>query len=740
MGKKGKRKKKAQEKNRGRTTPNPVLLQELHNFGRSKDQDYTAEKDKEFLAYVERLKERLGNSQENRYYTQACGLAEQALQLASRGMLAQGANLLSNAWLTHYRATQDMCMHFIFASKTSMTDYFDLLQRMIANEPNHSVTKFTLSFMLMNMVPNQPPEDLIQCLDAALQLVQSPGNPNVKTDTASVLIQKSACCMKLGRRSYALKCLKKASKVARGECEGNSALYMSLCLRQVGIHLPTNVAELNDDIRSLRYLREQVHVENRDYCDICIRLSNLLMCCGDGAPRDEAVALQKQSDESLLQLQQLHGPHDEQTHSEARAVSTAMMVGGLSDDGAFKPVNFVVPPSVAHGTWDGDGQKPGKVSHSHGPEDMCMSCGATGQQLLKCSRCKTVQYCNATCQRDHWQKHKVSCKKLKAQRDRGFAKVPKVSPGQNIDPPYRAKKTVDDILAKADDDASIVTQYKWIKKTLVDPNFVQWFVGLNVDQRKKYVTCFMPDMALCWRDEEHGLLPGLAVDYLCGDQCECVVSGGVQGAISNHGAPSGLLCQMWQKTKRPYKETFEQDLVCAGMLSAAGKFHVGPKDETVLVQRTDGEEDKFLFLTEPGKLSDEMNVLVNDPRCLDIVGGGVFTAAKSRRKMYHSVFLGVIDMYHEHHIQESTPNLMIRSQGCTVCGKELPLYYIGGVNLVCPFSDIGVESRCYVCKGAHWCSDECRLQETPSHSLKCRGEEVIINALRSMMPDKQPVE
>lgn len=49
----------------------------------------------------------------------------------------------------------------------------------------------------------------------------------------------------------------------------------------------------------------------------------------------------------------------------------------------------------------------------------CRACGkppAVGKRLLQCSRCETVSYCNATCQREHWPQHKSMCKQFVQQR------------------------------------------------------------------------------------------------------------------------------------------------------------------------------------------------------------------------------------------------------------------------------------------------------------------------------------
>ena len=45
----------------------------------------------------------------------------------------------------------------------------------------------------------------------------------------------------------------------------------------------------------------------------------------------------------------------------------------------------------------------------------CAACGKGGDDLKGCTACKLVKYCNASCQRVHWPKHKKECKKRAAE-------------------------------------------------------------------------------------------------------------------------------------------------------------------------------------------------------------------------------------------------------------------------------------------------------------------------------------
>ena len=49
----------------------------------------------------------------------------------------------------------------------------------------------------------------------------------------------------------------------------------------------------------------------------------------------------------------------------------------------------------------------------------CASCGRAANngdiKLKTCTACKSVQYCGIKCQREHWSKHKMACKKRAAE-------------------------------------------------------------------------------------------------------------------------------------------------------------------------------------------------------------------------------------------------------------------------------------------------------------------------------------
>ena len=49
----------------------------------------------------------------------------------------------------------------------------------------------------------------------------------------------------------------------------------------------------------------------------------------------------------------------------------------------------------------------------------CGSCGATGNDMLVCARCKTQSYCTRQCQKIHWKLHKPECKPAKSGKGSG---------------------------------------------------------------------------------------------------------------------------------------------------------------------------------------------------------------------------------------------------------------------------------------------------------------------------------
>eukprot|EP01084_Bolivina_argentea_P205153 350534_1 len=51
------------------------------------------------------------------------------------------------------------------------------------------------------------------------------------------------------------------------------------------------------------------------------------------------------------------------------------------------------------------------IASGNSAERKCAYCGILGLNMKLCSRCKSVHYCDAKCQKPHWKEHKKQCKK-----------------------------------------------------------------------------------------------------------------------------------------------------------------------------------------------------------------------------------------------------------------------------------------------------------------------------------------
>ena len=58
---------------------------------------------------------------------------------------------------------------------------------------------------------------------------------------------------------------------------------------------------------------------------------------------------------------------------------------------------------------EGDTVPQGSITVATQHQHVCASCARFFVNMPKCSRCKSVWYCSAECQRTHWPVHKQSC-------------------------------------------------------------------------------------------------------------------------------------------------------------------------------------------------------------------------------------------------------------------------------------------------------------------------------------------
>lgn len=62
-------------------------------------------------------------------------------------------------------------------------------------------------------------------------------------------------------------------------------------------------------------------------------------------------------------------------------------------------------------------------NHACSRPKACAACGSgpapPASRMLTCSRCRVVRYCGKGCQKAHWPHHKLVCRQLTQQRERG---------------------------------------------------------------------------------------------------------------------------------------------------------------------------------------------------------------------------------------------------------------------------------------------------------------------------------
>ena len=89
--------------------------------------------------------------------------------------------------------------------------------------------------------------------------------------------------------------------------------------------------------------------------------------------------------------------------------------------------SIVIDPKYALTSSDDDTNDANDVNDVNGPKgahQKCLNCAASFPQLLKCSRCKLVYFCNASCQRASWDAHKTQCTRDPNSKERPAAPEP----------------------------------------------------------------------------------------------------------------------------------------------------------------------------------------------------------------------------------------------------------------------------------------------------------------------------
>ena len=252
----------------------------------------------------------------------------------------------------------------------------------------------------------------------------------------------------LGRSRKARSLMVKAAKVGSGGKSGWTALWNLCCIKQVGCSLQAMSTDtIAQDVVDLTTLLKQTKKEDRYRVGLLMRLCNIYVVCDQ---IEQAHTYRNQMPEAIEASNALHPPLDraplegriffnslfEQIDSGctptqvSRELKAALELGVI-DASMFK-LNFNADGNVdgnVKGNVDGNEEAGNKkkskkikgrssdISDRNDPArlntEICIVCGEPSR--AKCSRCKCVQYCGASCQKKHWKEcgHKEECQTLK---------------------------------------------------------------------------------------------------------------------------------------------------------------------------------------------------------------------------------------------------------------------------------------------------------------------------------------
>lgn len=99
--------------------------------------------------------------------------------------------------------------------------------------------------------------------------------------------------------------------------------------------------------------------------------------------------------------------------AEAAAAAAAAQPAAAGDEQQAAGGPRAAPPAG-----EDEAAQAGQAEAAEGagqPRKACAACGATSG-LRRCKACRTVRYCGAACQAEHWQEHRAECWRLQAER------------------------------------------------------------------------------------------------------------------------------------------------------------------------------------------------------------------------------------------------------------------------------------------------------------------------------------
>lgn len=157
---------------------------------------------------------------------------------------------------------------------------------------------------------------------------------------------------------------------------------------------------------------------------------------------------------------------------------------------------------------------------SASPSSICAACHKSKSNLLRCSRCGMVYYCDSQCQKKHWKKHKSKCQcyTVKAIDGKGFGMVAsrKIKQGDVIlteEPVLTANMA----LSQDDRNSFLISQFS--KLSLADKERVDSLYDNDPeeDAKMKVVRIFKCNsIQICESESMAGLYPNIArINHSC---------------------------------------------------------------------------------------------------------------------------------------------------------------------------------------------------------------------------------
>ena len=301
-----------------------------------------------------------------------------------------------------------------------------------------------------------------------------------------------------------------------------------------------------------------------------------------------------------------------------------------------------------------------------------------------------------------------------------------------------AKATTSTVTSRA-------TQRKWIRRIMKEPTFTTWWLETSTLIQQQRLRSRIPDMPKKESRPGTSLTPFLTLDFLC-SKCSC--SPNRPPDIAHEGkswflhllselgsekiVASGFtaldLC--WSRYMKNSKSMFlngkiEPNYQALYMKRSTGVDLVQVLGGAQVLKDEDvGIQDWVVAYPNPQQIAamtKETSTLgrgLKDPIAHQMGWEHAWRGADRARTAWFFLAMAIIEQYlDDTQRKESSSQLAIRSHGCVVCSKELPLV----------FDSYKVSSGsgpmpCTMCYNVAWCSKECKNKEKNPHSFHCLGK------------------